>query len=192
MYKRLNNFLLINNCIYDVQFGFRKQHSTNHALIHVIEDIRNAMDNNSFAVGVFIDLQKAFDTVDHTILLSKLEHYGVRDNANKWFESYLTNRKQFVSINGFQSNEVIMEFGVPQGSILGPLLFLIYINDLNNATKFCTTRLFADDTSLLIKNKNLKQLKKTKSRSSYSMQLVKSKQNIIKLIKNRNDLIQTS
>ena len=113
-----------------------------------------------FACGIFIDLQKAFDTVDHNILLSKLEHYGIRGKTNQWFKSYLSNRKQHVSINGFSSNETEMLYGVPQGSVLGPLLFLIYINDLHIAIKYCTTRHFADDTSLLLKNKSLKQLRK--------------------------------
>ena len=154
------NFLSIHNCIYDLQFGFRNKHSTNHALLSLTEDIRNALDNNYFAIGVFIDLQKAFDTVDHEILLHKLNYYGIRGIANSWFKTYLSDRRQYVSINGVDSNEVTMQFGVPQGSVLGPLLFLIYINDLNTAIKYCTTRHFADDTNLLIKNKSLKQLKK--------------------------------
>ena len=129
-------------------------------MLDLIEDIRHALDDNSFAVGIFIDLQKAFDTVDHKILLHKLDYYGIRGIANDWIKSYLTNRKQFVSINGFDSSINIMKFGVPQGSVLGPLLFLIYINDLHTAIKYCTTRHFADDTSLLIKNKSLKQIKK--------------------------------
>ena len=158
--KRVYNFLTSHNCIYELQFGFRDNHSTNHALINLTEDIRNALDNNTFACGVFIDLQKAFDTVDHDILLAKLEYYGVRGNANNWSKSYLTNRKQHVSINGYTSNEVEINIGVPQGSVLGPLLFLIYINDLNIALKYSTVKHFADDTTLLIKNKSLKQIKK--------------------------------
>ena len=153
-------FLKKHDILYELQFGFRAKHSTTQALISITEKIRSALDSGNVTCGIFIDLQKAFDTVDHMLLLQKLEHYGIRDNANKWFKSYLTNRKQFVSINGFQSDEALMQFGVPQGSILGTILFLLYINDLNNASRFCTTRLFADDTCLLIKNKNLKQLKK--------------------------------
>ena len=160
MFSRLSKFLSSNNCIYDLQYGFRSGHSTIHALISLTEDIRNAMDNNLFAVGVFIDLQKAFDTVHHNILLHKMQFYGVRGIANDWFRSYLSNRKQYVSINGYESEQVSIEYGVPQGSVLGPLLFLIYINDLHSAIKFCSVRLFADDTNLLIKNKSLKQIRK--------------------------------
>ena len=159
MHTSLYKFLNIHNC-YDSQFGFRESHSTNHALISFTEDIRNALDNKKFVGRVFIDLQKAVDTVDHKILLSKLNHYGIRGTSNEWYNSYLTNRKQYVSTNGFKSDEKVMSFGVPQGSVLGPLLFLIYINDIHIALKYCKTRLFADDTNLLINNKSLKQLQK--------------------------------
>ena len=158
-YVRLYKFLSKHNCIYELQFGFRNGHSTNHALLNLTEDIRNALDNNIFAVGIFIDLQKAFDTVDHNIFLIKLDYYGIRGIANNWFRSYLTNRKQYVTISGGNSELKIMKFGVPQGSVLGPLLFLLYRNDLNKAINYCVTRHFADDNRL-IKNKSLKQLKK--------------------------------
>ena len=160
MYKRLYDFLEHNNCIFRNQFGFRAHHSTIHALISITEDVRQALDANNIACGVFIDLQKAFDTVDHEILLRKLQYYGIRGTANDWFQSYLINRKQYVTINGYDSKIVNMHYGVPQGSVLGPLLFLIYINDLHTAIKFSTTRHFADDTNLLIKNKSPKQLQK--------------------------------
>ena len=153
MYTRLYNFLDIHNCIYNLQFGFREKHSTNHALFSITEKIREALDNNNFACGIFIDLQKAFDTVDHNILLQKLNHYGIRGIANNWFNSYLSNRTQFVSINGFQSKTKNISIGVPQGSVLGPLLFLIYINDLNVAINYAIVHHFADDTNLLITGK---------------------------------------
>ena len=106
-----------------------------------------------FVCGVFVDLQKASNTVsntvDHNILLHKLSNYGIRDIANCWFSSYLSNRKQFVTINGFDSEIQSFQYGVPQGSVLGPLLFLIYINDLHNAIKFSQSFHFADDTCLL-------------------------------------------
>ena len=160
VYSRLYSFLNIHNCIHELQFGFRAKHSTNHALTSLTEMIREALDGSNFACGIFVDFQKAFDTVDHTILLKKLEHYGVRGLANNWFKSYLTNRQQFVSINGFNSTLKVMKYGVPQGSVLGPLLFLIYINDLNKAMKFCTTHHFADDTNLLYISKSIKQIQK--------------------------------
>ena len=122
--------------------------------------VREALDKSNFACGIFIDLQKAFDTVDHQILLKKLENYGIRGLANNWFKSYLTNRQQYVSINGFNSSSKIMHYGVPQGSVLGPLLFLIYINDLHKSIKFCTTHHFADDTNLLYVGKSLKKIQK--------------------------------
>merc|ERR1711989_95754 len=141
--------LEIHNCIYELQFGFRAKHSTQHALASLTELVRLALDEGNFACGIFVDFQKAFDTVDHSILLSKLEHYGVRGLANNWFRSYLTNRTQYVSINGIDSSLKEMKYGVPQGSVLGPLLFLIYINDLHCAIKCSTTHHFADDTNFL-------------------------------------------
>ena len=138
-----------NNCIYDLQFGFRQKHSTNHALVSIAQKIQEAMLQNRLAFGVFIDLQKAFDTVNHEILLEKLEHYGISEASNNWFRSYLSNRKQYVSINGIESNITTTLHGVPQGSVLGPLLFLIYINDLHICIKNSSTFHFADDTNLL-------------------------------------------
>ena len=149
MFNRLYTFLEDHKCIYNLQFGFRKNHSTNHAILSIIEKIQDAIKNNNFAIGIFIDLQKAFDTVNHSILLKKLHHYGIQNNANKWFESYLTNRQQFVSINGHHSDYSTTQHGVPQGSVLGPLLFLIYINDLHTCIKNARTFHFADDTNLL-------------------------------------------
>ena len=119
-----------------------------------------AVVDGKFACGIFVDLHKAFDTVDHSILLSKLFHYGICGLTNKWFESYLANRKQFVSINGFASSTSSIASGVPQRSVLGPLLFLLYINDLHVAIKHSKVHHFADDTNLLIINKSLKRLNK--------------------------------
>ena len=173
MHKRLYAFFEENNLIYENQFGFRKKHSTTHALIDLTEDIRQAIDNNEFSCGVFIDLQKAFDTVDHDILLNKLDNYGIRGITNNWFRSYLKERKQFVSISGCDSTVADTHFGVPQGSVLGPLLFLIYINDLHRAIKHSKTRHFADDTNLLLHNFSLKHLKKYLNQKKF-MQLAKS------------------
>ena len=155
MYKQVHNFLTENNIIYDLQFGFRQKFSASHALINFTENIRQALDEGYIGCGIFVDLQKAFDTVDHEILLSKLDYYGIRGISNNWFKSYLSNRKQFVSINGYDSGLAEIKCGVPQGSVLGPLLFLLYINDLNQAIKFCNVHHFADDTNLLYLGKSI-------------------------------------
>ena len=107
-----------------------------------------------------IDFKKAFDTVDHLILLKKLDHYGIRGTPNNWFRSYLSDRKQYVSVSGTNSSFKSINHGVPQGSVLGPLLFLIYINDLPNALVYSDAFIFADDTALLYSDKNLKRIRK--------------------------------
>ena len=160
MYKRLYAFLDYNNIIYDLQFGFRQQYSTSHALINITENIRKALDDGNIGCGVFVDLQKAFDTVDHQILLAKLNHYGIRGVSNDWFKSYLSNCNQYVSINGYESSLAAINCGVPQGSALGPLLFLFYINDLNQAIKARKVHHFADDTNLLCLSNSIKKLSK--------------------------------
>ena len=123
VHSRLFDFFEDSQALYHLQFGFRKKHSTIHALIEITESVKRALDNGMIACGVFLDLQKAFDTVNHEILLSKLDHYGVRGSSLDWFRSYLSGRKQFVSILGFESDTKYIEHGVPQGSVLGPLLF---------------------------------------------------------------------
>ena len=164
MYRRLYAYLEKLNFFYPFQFGFREKHSTGHALISMTEEIRNTIDKGNYGCGVFIDLKKAFDTVNHSILLKKLEHYGIRGVALDWFCSYLSNRKQYVSVNGHISETLQIRCGVPQGSVLGPLLFLIYINDLPTVNKCLTFYLFADDTNIYFEASDLFTLQKVVNR----------------------------
>ena len=160
LYKRVYGFLDANKVLYKQQFGFRKSYSTAQALLNISQKIMDALDKGNYACGVFIDLQKAFDTVDHEILLKKLFHYGIRGTALSLFRSYLTNRQQFVSIGGVNSAGRVIRHGVPQGSVLGPLLFLLYINDLFSAILYSDVHHFADDTNLINISGSLKQLAK--------------------------------
>ena len=158
VYKRMYSFLDQNNLIYDKQFGFRSKHSTSHALISATEYIKTQLDSGYQVGGVFIDLEKAFDTVNHDILCDKLSYYGFRGISQQLIKSFLTNRLQYVSINGFNSSKLPVKCGVPQGSTLGPLLFLLYINDLRYSIKSSITSHFADDTCILFSSRKVKSL----------------------------------
>ena len=153
------SYLRNNDILYDFQSGFRSDFSTDSALVYLTDKIRFNMDNGLMTSIVLMDLQKAFNTVNHEILLDKLQAIGFNAHCVNWFSTYLSNQCQFVSINGKHSNTLNMSCGVPQGSILGPLLFLIYVNDMSSIS--CDLYLYADDSALLTSGKDVCEIQKT-------------------------------
>ena len=147
----INKFEIFN----PAQYGFRKNHSTYMAMLNFYDKVSEAIDKNEFIIGIFIDLSKAFDTINHDILIKKLELYGIRGIPNLLLKNYLENRQQYVSYNNYASTLKPICCGVPQGSILGPLLFLLYINDMTYCCKYLQFLLFADDTNLFYSNPDL-------------------------------------
>jgi hypothetical protein len=155
---RLMNHLNDLNILYDKQYGYQHKKSTFHPILHLMTEVSTALNKGEITIGVFCDLKKAFDTCCPNILLKKLNKMGVSGTELKWFSNYLTNRKQFIFLNDVSSTEKGIDTGVPQGSILGPILFLCYINDMPNASSILSTFLFCDDTTLLISGKNLSEI----------------------------------
>jgi len=152
--NELDSYLSENEIYCTEQSGFRKKHSTATALIDVSEHLLWNVNDRNFIGSVFIDLKKAFDTVNHSILLHKMERYGIQGSELAWFKSYLSNRNQYVTCNGAMSNLLPVTMGVPQGSILGPILFNLYINDLPSCVKSSKIVLYADDTALFFSHKS--------------------------------------
>ena len=147
-FDQLYRYFQDNNLFYPSQYGFRREHSTEFATLELTDRILQDMDARNLSLTVFMDLSNAFDTLDQSILLTKLKYYGIQDNELMWFSSYLTNRQQYVELDGISSDLKPLFTGVPQGSILGPLLFLIYMNDIPQSSQHFKYILYADDTTL--------------------------------------------
>lgn len=155
LYNCLSDFLVKNNVLYDKQFGFRNECSTELAVIDTLNELASNLDKNLVTCGIFLDLSKAFNTVNHSVLLKKLQKYGIRGLPLSLFESYLSSRKQVTRVGCSISSIINIDVGVPQGSCLGPLLFLVYVNDMHLCTNL-KIRLFADDACLTFAHENTK------------------------------------
>ena len=158
VYNKIISFISKYNILYSKQFGFRQGYSTVHAMIDFTEKIAKSFEDKNITIGIFLDLSKAFDCINHDILVEKLFSYGIRGTVLKWIISYLNNRKQYVCVDKIYSQPADITVGVPQGSNLGPLLFLLYINDIQYASDIFSPILFADDTSLFLSGRDPVQL----------------------------------
>ena len=158
MYNKLYTFIEANDMLYADQYGFRRGHSTHQVIITLIDKTAKSVNSDDFVISVFIDLKKAFDCVPINILLAKLQAYGIRGDYIKRFRSYLTDRTQYVNFNGDESAEYTLKCGVPQGSIIGPLFFIIFVNDMFNVSNVLFNVLYADDTCIYISGSDINAL----------------------------------
>ena len=149
VYKQLNEYFISKSLFYKSQHGFKKLHSTKTAALEFTDRITNFLDSGKLPIAIYLDLSKAFDTLDHQILLQNLEYYGIRGSTLNWFKNYLTDRKQYVYFSDACSDILPVRTRVPQGSMLGPLLFIIYTNDMHLASTKFDSLLYADDTTLI-------------------------------------------
>ena len=162
MYNRLCKYICEEKLLYLQQFGFQKSDSTDHAIVYLADQIYESFENDSYILGVFIDLSETFDTINHSILLKKLKMYDVNTTNIAWFASYLNGRKQYIKFT--ESPDTLkkdIKCGVPQGSILGPLSFLFYVNDIHSSSNVLVPIMFADDPNLFFEHSNINTLFKT-------------------------------
>ena len=155
VFNQLYEYFISNKLLNNNQYGFRKLHSTEHAVLHFVDRIITELDKSNSPIAIFLDLSKAFDTLNYDILIQKLKYYGIADISLTWFKSYILNRNQFVTFKHCKSETLETQTGVPQGSILGPLLFIIYTNDIVNVSNYFEPIIYADDTSLINTSLNL-------------------------------------
>ena len=156
IFNQLHDYFQDNKLYCKNQYGFRRNHSTEYAALELIGRVILDMDKGEIPFSIFIDLSKAFDTLDHKILINKLQYYGIKDTALDLFQSYLSNRRQYVQIGNNKSDTTAITTGVPHGSILGPQLFIIYINDIIKFSTIFHTIIYADDTTLVGKFRDFK------------------------------------
>ena len=154
IYVRIYNFLISKNVLYEKQFFFRKSHSTSHAINYSVKYVADNLEQKKHVIGIFLDLSKAFDTICHSKLLVKLQNYGIHGNCFELIKNYLCSRKQITKFNNVKSDTECILFGVPQGSVLGSLLFLLYINDIVNSASHSEFVIFADDTNIFVSAEN--------------------------------------
>jgi hypothetical protein len=193
MYNGLMELIEKHDILYSSQFGFREKHSTSLAITHLVNKITSAIDRKEITVGVFLDLAKALDTIDHDILLAKLDHYGMRGQALQWISSYFYCRKQYVQYKETFSSYHTIKCGVPQGSILGPLFFLLYINDISNASNLTESLIFADDTSVFYSHSDPNHLQYVMNNELHNFDLwLKSNKLSVNLKKNKYVIFKTS
>ena len=185
IFNQIHNYFHVNNLYFCSQYGFRKEHSTELVMLELIDRITQHLDKGTTPINVhvYLDLSKAFDTLDHNIMLHKLKYYGIEGTALRLFESYLNERQQYVDLDGTTSNNNRILTGVPQGSILGPLLFIIYINDIAKSSKHFNFIIYADDTTLcstLKINADATQLNRELNNVSQWLNLIKLSLNVKK------------
>ena len=167
IFNRIHGFLSSQNILYQNQYGFRKLYSCSHALNHSTSFVLKSLSKKEHVLGIFIDLSKAFNTIDHYKMLKKRECYGIRGIALDLIRSYLTGRSQFCEYQETESTSAPICYGVPQGSVLGPLIFLLYINDITNCSEHAEFVLFADDTNIFVTAGSLKEVYRKASVEKY-------------------------